>query len=70
MIQTAYDGHMDGDMLGYNVRRLRKGKGWTVRAVMQILGHSDSATTLEIYARVNPEQLERAAESMGRTLGG
>lgn len=44
--------------------------GVDVRTVMQVLGHSNSSMTLELYARVNPQQLERAGESMGRTLGG
>ena len=44
--------------------------GVDVRTVMHILGHSDPTLTLATYARVNPEQMQRAAESMGRTLGG
>jgi integrase len=44
--------------------------GVDIKSVMHILGHADPSLTLAVYARVNPEQLERAGESMGRTLGG
>jgi integrase len=37
--------------------------------VQRVLGHSNIATTMNVYAHVMPNALDEAAVAMGRALG-
>jgi site-specific recombinase XerD len=43
--------------------------GVPVKAISELLGHSDISTTLRIYAHVLPSADERAASGMDRMFG-
>lgn len=45
-------------------------QGVPVRVAMETLGHSQIATTMEIYTHVLPSQSDDAADAMDTALGG
>ena len=45
-------------------------QGVSARVVMDILGHSQIALTLNLYSHVMPTALREAADAMDRALGG
>jgi integrase len=44
-------------------------QGISPRVIQEILGHSNIATTMNVYSHVLPSLFEDAAEAMGRALG-
>ncbi len=44
-------------------------QGVPARVVMDVLGHSQMAVTMDLYSHVMPTALREAAEAMDRALG-
>ena len=59
----------DPDLVPAGIRARLAGVGVPVKAVSEMLGHSDVATTLRIYSHVLPTMHDAAAETMDRLFG-
>ena len=54
--------------MGHAAATLMLSRGINVKVVSEMLGHSDVAITLRVYAHVNEEMQEQAARAMGQIL--
>lgn len=56
--------------LRHSAASLLLAQGVPARVVMETLGHSTIATTMDIYSHVMPSLLQESADAMDRALGG
>jgi integrase len=56
--------------LRHSAASLLLAQGVPARVVMETLGHSTIATTMDIYSQVMPSLLQESADAMDRALGG
>ena len=57
-------------LLRHGAASLMAAQGVPPRVAMELLGHADIATTMNVYAHVAPDVQRDAAERMGAALWG